>query len=492
MHRGSFSRRSFVTTATALGLGTASLPASARAAGGTPGPYLPTDESLSTHPTPQWWKDAKFGIFIHWGPYAVPAWGAPMSYQGAEWYMYGMRIAETGEGGTHEHHRNTYGTAYQYDSFIPQFTAERYDPDAWVNLFERAGARYFVLTSKHHDGFQLFPNRASNRNSVVMGPKRDLVGELFEAAQHSRLKRGLYHSLGEFYSPALAAPPWDAYTLEPIPYTGYKHVDDYVSQYLHVMIRTLVERYDPDILWGDGQHWHVDLGAGEIFKPQDMDWRGNEILAYFYNTAHNRPRPKEVLVNDRFEADHRDYAVLEGDKTGYSLRPDPWEACLTFGRSWGYDTNDVPGATKTGPDVVRLLVDIVSKNGNLLFNVGPRADGTIPEWQAERLREVGHWLDTNGSAIYDSTTWTRAEDPDLRYTVGQGTFNIVGLSWPAGSALTVSADLPVASDARIRLLGSRGGHPLDFRHTSAGIEIDLPARNPNGDGYPFVLAVTGP
>ncbi|MER6980662.1 alpha-L-fucosidase [Streptomyces carpinensis] len=451
-----------------------------------PGPYVATRESLAAHTAPQWFRDAKFGIFIHWGVYAVPAWGVDVAYHGAEWYSYAMHISAPDQ--TYQHHLQTYGADFDYDRFIPRFRAERYDARAWIELIERAGARYFVLTSKHHDGFQLFPNSASDRNSVVMGPRRDLVGELFHAARTSHLKRGIYHSLGEFFNPALQTPPWNPYTKAPIPYVGYKPVQNYVDEYLHVMLRTLVEAYDPDLLWADGEHWHADLGAGPAFKPKDMDWRGDEILAYYYNQATTRPHPKEVLVNDRFEASHRDYATLEGDKSSYALRADKWEACLTLGRSWGYDTNEDPASIKSSPQIVRLLVDIVSKNGNLLLNIGPKADGTIAPWQSERLLAVGAWLDRNGSAIYDTVPWSRAADGDLRYTVSDRSFNVLGLNWP-GALLTVPADLPVDAHSQIRLLGAEG-HKIPFRRTGSGVDIELPDRNPNGDDYPFVLRIT--
>ncbi|WP_255945258.1 alpha-L-fucosidase [Streptomyces odontomachi] len=453
-----------------------------------PGPYVPTPESLAGHTAARWFRDAKFGVFIHWGVYSVPAWGTNVAYHAAEWYSYAMHIGDPGIDQSYQHHLETYGADVNYDDFIPRFRAERYDARDWIELIERAGARYFVLTSKHHDGFQLFPNTASDRNSVVLGPRRDLVGELFHAARSSHLKRGIYHSLGEFFNPALQTPPWNPYTKAPIPYAGYKPVQNYVDDYLHVMLKTLVERYDPDLLWADGEHWHADLGAGPVFKPEDMDWRGNEILAYYYNQAASRPHPKEVLVNDRFEASHRDYATLEGDKSGYSLRADKWEACLTLGRSWGYDTNEDPASVKSSPRIVQLLVDIVSKNGNLLLNIGPRADGSIPSWQSERLLDVGAWLDRNGAAIYDTVPWSRAADGDLRYTVSEHSFNVLGLSWP-GTLLTLPGDLPLDSGSRMRLLGAEG-HRIPFRNTDSGVEVQLPSRNPNGDGYPFVLQIT--
>ncbi|WP_406347526.1 alpha-L-fucosidase [Streptomyces sp. NBC_00144] len=462
----------------------AALRMSGAAEGRCPGPYEPTPGSLSQHPTARWFSDGKFGIFIHWGVYAVPHWGDDA--WSSEWYLYGFNAFEKGT--LHDHHRATYGADFPYDAFIPRFRAERFDPHDWVRLFERAGARYFVLTSKHHDGFQLFPNRASNRNSAAMGPKRDLVGELFGAARHTQLKRGLYYSLGEFYNPALGTPPLNPYTREPVPYTGYKPVRDYVAEYEHVHLRTLIDRYDPDVLWGDGQGTHnFDGGAGHIFRPPEWDWRSDEIMADFYNHAVNRARPKDVIMNDRFIASHADYLTVEGDKS-YALQAAPWEACVTMSRSWGY--MDPTSKIKTKEKLVQLLVDIVAKNGTLLLNIGPRADGTIADWQRERLLAIGAWLDVNGEAVYGSTPWSRADDGELRYTVGSdGAFHIVPLSWP-GTRLTVPADLPVADGSVIRLLGHRGG-PLAWRRTADAVEIDLPASGPPGagPGYPVVLKV---
>lgn len=502
MTEARFDRRKFLTAAALTGAaalvpataGAARAAGAADAADAVTGPYQPTPESLTTHPVAPWYRAAKFGIFIHWGVYSVPAWGDTVDYHAAEWYFYAMRISAPGKDSTYRHHLETYGADVAYDDFIPRFTAERYDPRAWVRLFERAGAKYFVLTSKHHDGFQLFPNAVSGRNAAALGPRRDLVGELFAAARHSRLRRGLYYSLGEFYNPALGTPPYNPYTHAPIPYTGYRPVADYVADYEHVHLRTLIDRYDPDLLWADGENWHEDLGAGQIFCPKDLDWRSDEILAYYYNRALGRRR--DVMVNDRFRASHADFKVSEGDKSSYALRPTAWEACLTMGRSWGYDTHEDPARIKSKDTIVRLLADIVSKNGNLLLNIGPEHDGTIADWQRQRLETLGDWLAINGSAIYGTTPWTRAEDGDVRYTVSPRAFHIIPLRWP-GPELTVPGDLPVAGGARIRLLG-HPGRPLDWTRRDGSIVVTLPqdapggiARGVLGAEYPFVLAVEG-
>ncbi|WP_158890964.1 alpha-L-fucosidase [Amycolatopsis anabasis] len=468
------SRRSVLAGA-ALAVGGAMLaPARASAA-----------ESLAGHPMPAWYPRAKFGIFIHWGPYSVPAWGGEHS---AEWYCYAMRVTRPGKTGTREHHLATYGAGFAYDDFIPRFTAERFDPRAWVRLFEAAGARYFVLTSKHHDGFQLFGNRFSDRHSVALGPRRDLVGALFRAARHSRLKRGLYYSLGEFYSPALGTPPRNPYTGEPVPYTGFRPVADYVTDYEQPQLRHLIDTYHPDVLWADG-NVHRDFGGGPIFRPPQWNWRSDEILAYYYDRA-RWSNPDGVVVNDRFDASHADFATVEGDKT-YRLRPDPWEACVTIGRSWGWDENQDPAGLKSPATLVWLLADVVSKNGNLLLNVGPKADGTIAGRESSRLLEIGRWLRVNGKAIFGTGPWRRAEDGELRYTRSADAFHILSRTWQDGE-LVVPGDLPITGRSRIELLGGPGG-PLPWRRRGDHIAITLPVRRPplTERGFPTAFAVSG-
>ncbi|MFE0023294.1 alpha-L-fucosidase [Amycolatopsis sp. NPDC059021] len=435
-----------------------------------------------------WFPSAKFGIFIHWGVYSALAWGD--AKHAAEWYLYAMNVTDPARGtGTREHHLRTYGANVNYDDFIPRFTARRYDPRAWVRLFEQAGARYFVLTSKHHDGFQLFGNPASDRNSVRLGPHRDLVGELFHAARHSGLKRGLYHSLGEFYSPALGTPPRNPYTGVEIPYTGYRPVTDYVRQYEHVHLKTLIDRYDPDVLWADGQGYH-EFGGGSIFRPKVWDWHSDEILGYYYRNAADRPRPKSVVANDRFEVAHPDFATVEGDNKKYVLRPDPWEACLNIGKSWGYNENEDPAKIKSSARLVQLLAEVVSKNGTMLLNIGPREDGTIPDWMSTRLLGIGRWLRINGRAIYGSVPWQRAMDGDVCYTRTRDAFHLIPLHWP-GAKLTVPGDVPITDRSRIRLLGGHS-RPLSWTRTADGIAIDLPARRTDdfSEEFPAVLSVS--
>ncbi|GAB3978882.1 hypothetical protein GCM10029978_072780 [Actinoallomurus acanthiterrae] len=427
--------------------------------------YQPTKASLDTHPVPRWYKDAKFGIFIHWGVYS--AIGGAVRQSASEWYLWYQSTKDSAEW---KYHRDTYGENVVYDDFIPRFTAEHYDPDAWVRLFEAAGAEYFVLTSKHHEGFALFPSAVTDRNAVTMGPKRDLVGELVTAARRrGRIHPGLYYSLGEFFNPALGRPMRNFYTDQEIPLVGYKPVKDYVGDYELKQLREIIDRYDPDVLWADGQWFR---------PPGDPPWRSEEPISYYYNRAKDRRTPKGVVVNDRFDT-HLDYATYE-QRTNPDTDPQKWESCITIGYSWGYNKHELPEDFKTSEYLIRLLADVVSKNGNLLLNIGPKPDGTIPDILEGRLRDIGDWLAINGSAIYGSAPWQRAQeddaDPGVRYTVTPGRFHVIVFGWPGGE-LVLPGDLPLAHDTRITLLGHRGA-PLRWTRKDGKVMITMPAEGP--------------
>ncbi|MDX2527310.1 alpha-L-fucosidase [Streptomyces europaeiscabiei] len=474
-------RRHFMTTAAALGgavllapPGTAQALAGTAVRGGTGTPdYQPTKASLDTHPVPRWYKDAKFGIFVHWGIYSVIAGATPRS--ASEWYLWYQSTKDTAEW---KYHRDTYGEDVTYDDLIPRFKAEKYDPDAWVRLFEQAGAEYFALTSKHHDGFALYPSRVTDRHSVAYGPKRDLVGELMTAARkRGTVRPGLYYSLGEYFNPAIGRPMRNFYTDKEIPMTGYKPVQDYVGDYELKQLYEIIDRYDPELLWADGQ-W---------FRPTgNPPWRSEEPMAHYYNQAKNRKRPKGVVINDRFDT-HFDFATYE-QRTNPTMDPQKWECCMTMGYSWGYNKHEPDEDYKTSEFLIQLLADVVSKNGNLLLNIGPRPDGTIPEIMQERLRDIGAWLKVNGPAIYGSTPWVRAEEEGsplgIRYTVTPGKFNIIVLGAPSGT-LSVPGDIPISATSRIRLLGTSGS--LRWTRRDGKINITVPSSLPSDIANVFTV-----
>jgi alpha-L-fucosidase len=451
------------------------------------GPYQPTLESLDRHPVPEWYQDAKFGIFIHWAVFAVPAYASPTFFPLtalAEWYW---KLQQTPGSPAWLHHLLTHGPFFVYDDFIPQWRAEHWDPDAWIQLFEDAGARYFILVAKHKDGFALWPTDTSHRDSVDMGPGRDVLGELFAAArERGTVKGAVHYSMGEWFSPApnpdlpiedpqnlvtyLALARWgtwrprNAYTLERVPYTGYVPIEDYGRDQVYAQLTEIIDRYHPWEIW-------CDLGGNHAIYYHSHEW-----MAHFYNQA-DTYNPGGVVVNDRCGSGaHADIAVVEDEGIPFQLGADKsyHETDQTMSHSWGYNTEELESDYKTTGDLVHNLVDAVANASNYVVNIGPRADGTIPEIMADRLRGIGRWLAINGEAIYGTRPWTQASDGDLRFTVGKtGAFYVTSLVWP-GAEMTINAPVPIADDSVIVLLGSDGA-PLAWHRNGASIVVEMPA-----------------
>ena len=360
--------------------------------------YRPNYESVKTHSLPDWYDDCKLGIFIHWGLYSVPAWsevtwelGAAPSPEEwnthnpyAEWYLNTIRIDGSP---AQEHHIKTYGADFPYEKFAESFTCENWKPQEWAKLFKEAGAGYVVLTTKHHDGFCLYPSAYTDYNSVNLGPKRDLTGDLTEAVRAEGLRMGTYFS---------GLLDWTTY---PHPTVGTPLRDDYnktfaFADYSLNQATELINKYKPSLLWGD-------IGWPEK-GWQDVPG----LFAHYYNTV------PDGVINDRFDSewyDHSTAEYLHGKRT----LDKKWEMCRGLGLSFGYNQNEGEETVLSGRDLVRLLVEYVSHNGNLLINVGPRADGTIPEIQASRLRCLGAWLSKFGDAIYGTRIWTERQKDSL-------------------------------------------------------------------------------
>ncbi|RZQ60156.1 alpha-L-fucosidase [Amycolatopsis suaedae] len=421
--------------------------------------YQPTDASLGTHESPYWFDDAKFGIFIHWGLYSVPAWSPP-GEQYAEWYW---RWMEDRNNPVYAHHAKTYGENFSYDRFIPGFTADRYDPRAWAELIQAAGAKYYVLTSKHHEGFALYDSKVSGRDSVDLGPRRDLVKELFDASRRytPELRNGLYFSMPEWYNPDnpwMGHGPRNPYTGADEPYTGYQAGKDYVRDYQGPQMREIVRQYDPDVIW-------CDIGGVNDSRS---------VLAEYFNRAKNRPDPKDVTVDDRCGIPTHDFTTPE-----YTTYPDTvvkkWETSRGLDpRSYGYNRATPDHMYMTADEVVDTLVDTNSKNGNFLLDIGPRADGSIPEIMQTRLREAGEWLRVNGESIHGTTYWARmAQQGPLRFSVKQNeAFYITSLE-PPGSQIVVDAPVPIRDGDRITMLGFPG-HSLKWTKQGGKLMIDVP------------------
>ena len=356
-------------------------------------------ESLDSRPVPQWWQDAKFGIFIHWGPYAVPAY-APVAENGkfhwdgySEWYQ-GFMLK--GKKPFLDHHRELYHDA-PYGNFAAQFRAENFDAKAWAKLFRRAGAKYVVLTSKHHDGFALWPSPESPYyNAVAMGPGRDLAREYCDAMAAEGLKRGFYFSMLEYANPLYPAKR-DGAAGE-----GALSIGEWNCRVNMPQLRELAEKYRADIIWPDGE-W--DYTSAE---------HGSEaFLAWLYNES---PVKDTVVANDRWGKDCRgkhgghyttEYLLEGGDASGDSA-VHPWEECRGIGSSFGYNRYETPDHYMSREKCVETLVNCVSRGGNLLLNVGPTADGRIPAIMQDRLLAMGRWLEVNGEAIYATVKWDEA------------------------------------------------------------------------------------
>jgi alpha-L-fucosidase len=447
--------------------------------------YTADPASLDRHPSVSWFDNAKFGIFIHWGVYSVPAW-APVGGVFAEWYWESMNDATSA---IHKHHAQRYGEYFAYDDFIPAFKGERFDPRDWVELIEAAGARYFVFTAKHHDGFAMYDTEATGRNSAVLGPARNVLRELFSAAeQHApQLKRGVYYSLYEWYHPAYTGrAPINPYTRLSIPYTGSWLIGDYVRDQVKTQLRELIDNYDPDILWCDGEG-----GFGATY------WQTGEAVARYYNRAQYRQLSKEVVVNDRcaiappFRSRHgADFQTMEY-ATHQAAIPQKWE--MTRGldpHSFGFNSATPVEAYLSTDEAIDTLIDTVSKNGNFLLNIGPAGDGSIPPVMRDRLLGIGDWLEKNGEAIYGTNYWWRtSEEGNLRFTVGpNGGFYIMALEWP-GDRLVVKSPVPIRRSQRIELLRSGTG-PLAWRHEGGNLIVELPSGARDAGRFAWVFRIS--
>jgi alpha-L-fucosidase len=447
MHAHELTRRSFLHGAVAAA-GAAALAAPARgvAAGGR---YEPTWESLDSHPLPRWFDDAKIGIFIHWGIFSVPAWAPRGRY--AEWYPNDMRIAG---GPTYEYHRRTYGADFAYRDFIPMFRAERWDPDEWAQLFRDAGARYVVPVGEHHDGFPLWDTRTTDWNARRMGPRRDIVRELGAAARSLRMRYApSYHQLLNYY-----APEYDG------PHPLYLS-EAYVQQWMLPQLHELIERYEADMLWLDGD-W---MASADTFKTK-------ELTAWYYN------RRRDVLVNDRLgqvRSRHGDFYTAEYDYNSDQGIEHKWENTRGCGASFGFNRNEPPEDYMSEAELLELLVKSVAYWGNLLLNVGPAADGSINDIQRDLLGAMGRWLDRNGDGIYGTRFWREQESATreghtLYYTArGRDVYAFI-VGRPGARVSLPAADLP--EPRRVRLLGS--ARPLRWQRHGPDVVVELPSRLP--------------
>lgn len=371
-------------------------------------------DSLSNYKLAKWYRNAKFGIFIHWGVYSVPAFAN-------EWYPRAMYIQGTPE---FEHHRKTYGEHkdFGYKDFIPMFKAEKFDADKWAELFTEAGARYVVPVAEHHDGFQMYRSELSHFNAFEMGPKRDILGELSEAfrkrdlvfcASSHRVEHAFFMGngklfdsdikeplvCGDFYWPSMPEPDhYDLYSPDP----PKEFLDDW-------LLRTceIVDRYRPRIMYFD---WWIQHNSMKPYLKK--------FAAYYYNRA--AEWGVQVAINYKHDAFMFGTAIVDVERGQFAeAKPYFWQTDTSVAKnSWCYTENN---DYKTAREIICDLVDIVSKNGTLLLNIGPKADGSIPDEDKNILLEIGQWLKVNGEAIYNSKVWRVSEEGPTKIQEGQFT-----------------------------------------------------------------------
>jgi len=461
--------------------------------------YEPTLKSVKQHRLPDWYADAKFGIFIHWGLYSVPAFAPKMTNENmdwlfsngsmgatpyAEWYQNSMRIKGSP---AHHYHLERYGADYEYNQFAPRFNRliQDWDPEKWSALFQRAGAKYVVLTAKHHDGFLLWPSQHPNPIQEGYQSSRDLVGELKNSVQGRGMMMGLYYSslLDWTFTQKPIRRLGDLMTVIPTSSEYRSYVENHWTE--------LIERYKPWILWGD------------IGYPPGAD--PARIFAHFYN------RQPEGVVNDRWmqlpaflanpvggflmdglmkmalrqsaqsdkpakpRVPHYDFATTE---YSHFLGPADfkWEVCRGIGSSFGFNQFATADEYSRAPDLIRLLVEVVSANGNLLLNVGPRPDGSLHEAQAAALEGVGRWLAANGEAIYATRPWGRMKDEvqnggQVHYTVKGPNLYVLMTKIPASEEL-VLPDLRLKAGVGVLLLST--GQKVRWIRREGQIHFELP------------------
>ncbi|WP_236657418.1 alpha-L-fucosidase [Acidisarcina polymorpha] len=436
--------------------------------------YEASIQSLDQHPVPQWYDDAKLGIFIHWGLYSVPGW-APLTMVNfndpnqfknnpyAEWYYNTVRIDGSP---TQKYDREHFGPNHNYYDFAAEFDKQSasWNPDAWAQIFKDAGAKYVVLTTKHHEGFTLWPSVTPNPTLPAdrQHATRDLVGDLTKSVRQQGLKMGLYYS-GGFDWTFVPGPISSRESFE-----ATKPQSEAYGKYVDAQYRELIQRYQPSVLWND-------IDYPKTGHPMDIE-------AEYYNAV------PDGVVDDRFGIKHADYTSPEYS-TLKEISPKKWEECRGLGQSFGYNRAEGEAQTIAPDKLIYLLVDIVSKNGNLLLDVGPEADGTIPAVQMARLKELGAWLAQNGDAIYGTHPWKRAEGKttsgmDVRFTQKNSTLYATMMGSIQGPSVTIASLKPKAG-ATIELLGY--DKPLTWTQVGEDVKVSLPASLPGK--YAYVLSI---
>lgn len=468
------------------------------------GPFKPTMESLEQYQVPEWFRDAKFGIFLHWGIYSVPAYGTAdygqFMYQPYQVVDPSLRDAIYGT--IFDHHRKNYGdqATFGYKDFIPMFTAKKWDPNQWASFFKECGAKYVVEVAMYHDGFAMYDTSFSKWNAAQMGPKRNVAVELAKAVRKQGLKFGVSSHYAWHWRWYSFKPGFD--TMDPanvelygVPHNPQEWPPQDPNFDADEFGRTieLINIVKPDVLWFD---------AG-IERPSYADYRA-KIAADYYNKAFDWG--KEVVLCYKGDAYPPKAAVLDLEQSAMAeTRNQPWQTDTTTQQNWGYKRDD----TFRGPQwSIHQLVDVVSKNGCLLLNIGPRSDGTIPDIVQDTFREIGKWLKVNGEAIYATRPYQLfGEGPDLprkyhsdaavsvRYTMSKDhkTLYAIAMDWPqTNRTLTLKrVNITQASpEASVVLVGynKKLSYSVEDGHITINLPELQPFQRPTIYAYPFKLS----
>ncbi len=456
--------------------------------------YQPNWASLDSRPVPQWFKDSKFGIFIHWGVYSVPGYCSKGNY--AEWYQKGLTDGDTAR---LAYHKAKFGNLTYYQ-LADQFKAELFKPDEWANLIEKSGAKYVVLTSKHHDGYALWPSKETDKNwgfpwnSVTTGPHRDLLGDLFRAIRKTSVHPGMYYSLMEWYNPL-----WK------------KDKNKFVEEHLWPQMKDLINTYQPDVFWTDGE-WEASAET----------WKSKEFLTWMYNES---PVKENVVTYDRWGSG--DIRFKHGAVFTPEYQPDVdfedhyWEESRGMGFSYGYNREEDSWDYNSTQSLVLQLIDKVSRGGNFLLDIGPDEHGKIPPIMQERLLQMGNWMNINREAIYGTQRWRNASqwsqgrrdykakngggdyllkitvDPDANYAVKNCFFtynattnNLYALlpTFPSDKKIVLQ-NLSLQPNTRIEFLETKQN--LKWENDGKNVVITLPEFDPNKikSTYAYVLKI---
>ena len=471
--------------------------------------YDPTHSSVSTHIIPAWYDDAKLGIFIHWGLYSIPAFAEPgedeislnnlnfaeMPY--SEWYYNKLRIKGSS---TEKYHNKTYGKDFSYFDFAPQFaeSTKGFNAEGWAELFKKSGARYVVMTTKHHDGYLLWPSKYKNARVDGYLSERDLVGEVCAKVRSKGMKMGLYYS---------GVLDWTYNTTPVNNYINFlenlKQDDDYIK-YIENHYYELIERYQPSVLWNDiGYPYGYDLNKlfADYYNSVEDGvindrWKQSRIPNWLINPALKNPINSilSMLVklsgtgkpveNGKLPDFHTDFTTPEY-ASFKTIQHKKFESTRGIGHSFAYNRMEDESHMLSGKELIYMLADVVSKNGNLLINVGPTADGTIPQMQQKPLLETGDWLGIYGDAIYGTRPWTRAEGKtsggdDVRFTAKGNSLYAIILAPPASPEVMIT-ELQLPADAELLIPGKTVA--LNWRNERDGICIRLPEDMPSGPAF---------